>query len=112
MGLFGGGSGRTLVLEAGEALAAGAPVAMDFGPSKTDGQLLVDHGVLDPLISQASSTVRGRQRDREEMSRVGPGAWVEREPGGVEGRSPPNWLPKASRVGRCAGACVAALRVE
>lgn len=41
-------------MEAAGSMAAGEPVAMDFGPSKTDGQLLVDHGALDPLVSQAS----------------------------------------------------------
>ena len=34
-GLFGGGGEPALVLEAAAAVAAGQPVAMDFGPSKT-----------------------------------------------------------------------------
>ncbi|KAL4444028.1 hypothetical protein ABPG75_011765 [Micractinium tetrahymenae] len=53
-GLFGAGGSTALVMEAAAGMAAGEPVAMDFGPSKTDGQLLVDHGVLDPLFSRAS----------------------------------------------------------
>jgi hypothetical protein len=58
-GLFGGavgGSGRVLVLEAAAALAAGEAVAMDYAPDKSDGQVLVDHGVLDPLVNQVRAT--------------------------------------------------------
>ncbi|PRW51051.1 fructose-bisphosphate aldolase-lysine N- chloroplastic [Chlorella sorokiniana] len=53
-GLFGAGAAPALVMEAAAAMEAGEAVAMDFGPQKTDGQVLVDHGVLDPLINKAS----------------------------------------------------------
>ncbi|EFN56770.1 hypothetical protein CHLNCDRAFT_8187, partial [Chlorella variabilis] len=53
-GLFGAGSTQALVMEASGSMAAGDAIAMDFGPQKSDGQLLVDHGVIDPLVNQPS----------------------------------------------------------
>jgi [ribulose-bisphosphate carboxylase]-lysine N-methyltransferase len=44
-GVFGGG--RALALEAARALAPGELVAMDFGPGRTEGQVLLDHGAAD-----------------------------------------------------------------
>jgi [ribulose-bisphosphate carboxylase]-lysine N-methyltransferase len=35
-------------VEASRALYEGEPVAMDFGPSRTEGQVLLDHGAIDP----------------------------------------------------------------
>ncbi|KAI7846455.1 hypothetical protein COHA_000066 [Chlorella ohadii] len=53
-GLFGAGAAPALVMEAAAAMEAGEAVAMDYGPKRTDGQILVDHGALDPLVNQAS----------------------------------------------------------
>ncbi len=44
-GLF--GKTRTLFMEAAQMLPPGAEVAMDYGPLKTEGQVLIDHGVVD-----------------------------------------------------------------
>jgi len=41
-------------------LAAGVPLTMDFGPDKTDAQLLLDYGVLDddnPKVSHIAQIV-------------------------------------------------------
>lgn len=104
-GLFGAGSSRALVMEASAAMAAGAPVAMDYGPDKSggcldrllacclaywhhswrehwaansrqlvaclsapqhqgapmprraDGQVLLDRGVLDPIVNQVRPAI-------------------------------------------------------
>lgn len=44
-GLF--GRGRTLAVEASRALQPQEPVVMDYAPGRTEGQLLLDFGVLD-----------------------------------------------------------------
>lgn len=36
-----------MLVESKTELAAGVPLTMDFGPDKTDAQLLLDYGVLD-----------------------------------------------------------------
>ena len=47
-------------MESKTELAAGVPLTMDFGPDKTDAQLLLDYGVLDddnPKVSQIAQIV-------------------------------------------------------
>ncbi|KAG7667185.1 putative [Fructose-bisphosphate aldolase]-lysine N-methyltransferase, chloroplastic [Nannochloris sp. 'desiccata'] len=51
-GLF--GRGRVLAIEAERALTAGAPVAMDYGPTRTEGQILLDYGVTDVSTADGS----------------------------------------------------------
>jgi [ribulose-bisphosphate carboxylase]-lysine N-methyltransferase len=51
-GLF--GRGRVLAIEADRALAPGEPVAMDYGPSRTEGQILLDYGVTDVSTADGS----------------------------------------------------------
>lgn len=44
-------------MEAGRDLAAGEAVGMDYGPGKSDTQVLLDYGVLDgnsPQVRQGS----------------------------------------------------------
>lgn len=50
-GLFGGG-GPTLEVEATRAVRKGEAISMDFGPSKMDGAVLLDHGVLDAATAR------------------------------------------------------------
>jgi [ribulose-bisphosphate carboxylase]/[fructose-bisphosphate aldolase]-lysine N-methyltransferase len=40
-------TGRTARLDARADLAPGAPLSIDFGPARTDGQVLLDYGALD-----------------------------------------------------------------
>ena len=51
-GLFGGK--RALAVEAERALKQGEPVAMDFGPNRTEGQILLDYGVTDVISASGS----------------------------------------------------------
>jgi [ribulose-bisphosphate carboxylase]-lysine N-methyltransferase len=51
-GLF--GRGRALSVEADRALAAGASIAMDHGPNRTEGQILLDYGVTDVSTADGS----------------------------------------------------------
>ncbi len=47
-------------MESKTELAAGVPLTMDFGPDKTDAQLLLDYGVLDddnPKVSHMAQIV-------------------------------------------------------
>ena len=47
-------------MESKTELTAGAPLTMDFGPDKTDAQLLLDYGVLDddnPKVSRIAQNV-------------------------------------------------------
>lgn len=44
-GLF--GRGRALIIEATRALHPGETVSMDYSPGRTEGQTLLDHGVVD-----------------------------------------------------------------
>lgn len=52
-GLFGGGK-RSLAMEAERALQQGEPVSMDFGPIRTEGQILLDHGITDVSAAAGS----------------------------------------------------------
>ena len=48
------------MVESKTELAAGVPLMMDFGPDKTDAQLLLDYGVLDddnPKVSHIAQIV-------------------------------------------------------
>lgn len=49
------GKRLSLLVESKQELRAGAPLTMDFGPDKTDAQLLLDYGVLDADNPQVSS---------------------------------------------------------
>ncbi len=51
---------QSLLVESKTDLAAGLPLTMDFGPDKTDAQLLLDYGVLDddnPKVSHIAQIV-------------------------------------------------------
>lgn len=48
-GLF--ARGRSLAIEAARALGEGEGLAMDFGPLRTEGQVLLDHGAIDPATA-------------------------------------------------------------
>jgi len=51
---------QSLLVDSKTELAAGVPLMMDFGPDKTDVQLLLDYGVLDddnPKVSHIAQIV-------------------------------------------------------
>jgi [ribulose-bisphosphate carboxylase]-lysine N-methyltransferase len=51
----GGSSARTARLEAAAPLVPGTPLTQDFGPARTDGQLLLDYGALDEAAALAGT---------------------------------------------------------
>lgn len=57
-GRFGGA--RALKMSAARLLPGGAPLAMDFGSDRLDNQILLDYGVLDEEVLQASPCTSGR----------------------------------------------------
>lgn len=48
-GVMGFGREKVLVVETTRAIPQGETLAMDYGPQKTEGQILLDHGCLDGL---------------------------------------------------------------
>jgi len=62
----GGGGGESLILIAEQAIQLGDPISVDFGPSKTDSQILLDFGVHDSTarIPAFALTVALSEEDR------------------------------------------------